>query len=98
MVSSSPYLTIVSRTPDWSSANARWIPAAFSSWSRSRSIAPAVVSMSVIGSAATRTHCGGGVEAFTSSRMRSRNWFALAKKSGADQRTISSPGTCSASG
>ena len=30
--------------------------------------------------------------------MRSRNSFALAKKSGADQRTMSRPGTCVASG
>ena len=85
----------MSRTADWSSAKARWMPAAFSSRSRSASIAPAVVSMSVIGSAATRTQRGGGVEAFTSSRIRSRNWFALAKNSGADQRTMSRPGTCS---
>ena len=40
MVSSSPYRTIESRTADCSSANARWMPPAFSSASRSASISP----------------------------------------------------------
>ena len=47
---------------------------------------------------ARRAPIGGVADAATSSRIRSRNRLALAKKSGADQRTMSSPGTCSASG
>ena len=74
------------------------MPLAVSSASRSTSISLAVMSMSLIGSAAMRTQRGGASASRTAARIRSRNWLALAKNSGADQRTMSSPGTCDASG
>ena len=57
----------------------------------------AVVSTSVIGSAAITIHCGRG-SAAASRRIWSRNVRALAKNSGASKRKITSPGSCSASG
>ena len=57
----------------------------------------AVVSTSVIGSAATTIQVGGG-SAAASLRICSRNVRALAKKSGASKRKMTSPGSSSASG
>ena len=57
----------------------------------------AVVSTSVIGSAATRIQAGGG-SAAASRRTSSRNVEEFAKMSGASNRYTTSPGTCSASG
>ena len=65
-------------------------PRAFSSTSRSSSMSAAVVSMSVIGSAATTIHVGRGSEAAIR-RISSRNVRALAKSSGASNRKRTRP-------
>ena len=57
----------------------------------------AVVSTSVIGSAATTIQRGRG-SAAARRRIWSRNVRALAKNSGASKRKITRPGSCSASG
>ena len=51
----------------------------------------AVVSTSVIGSAATMIHCGGGSDR-ASSRICSRNVRAFAKITGASKRKITTTG------
>ena len=56
----------------------------------------AVVSTSVMGSAATMIHLGGG-SARASARTCSRNVRALAKNSGASNRKMTQSGSCSAS-
>ena len=57
----------------------------------------AVVSTSVIGSAAMMIHRGGGSVA-ARLRIASRNVRALAKNSGASNRKMTQPGSCSAAG
>ena len=73
------------------------MPAALSSSSSASSMSAAVVSTSVIGSAAMTIQRGRG-SAAASARMWSRNVRALANNNGASKRKITRPGICSASG
>ena len=66
------------RTGDFNSAKIRLTPALFSRRSRSSSMSAAVVSMSVIGSAATRIHVGAG-SVPAGRNTASRKVVALAK-------------------